>query len=206
MNNHLSVLYSLIAFLLFSVFSVNSAHAQIGFSFGANSNKLTEVDSFTEFENAQGWHIGVWFDMPAGPLELRPGLRYVSAGSVFEIAQDAESSFRDDVNISVFEIPLDFRFRFNMEIIRPFVAVGPILRFPTGGGDDIAGMKGMHVAGGFGVGLELRVSRVMLYPELKYVFGITPFVDSEFQIAQRTYRSDNTQLLNGFMIRFAVGL
>ena len=206
MNNHLSVLFSLFAFLSFSVFSVNTAQAQIGFSFGTNTNKLTEVDSFTEFENAQGWHIGIWFDMPAGPLELRPGLRYVSAGSVFEIANDAESAFRDDVNISVFEIPVDFRFRFNMEIIRPFVALGPILRFPTGGGSDISGMKSMHVAGGFGVGLELRVSRVILYPELKYVFGITPFVDSEFQIAQRTYRSDNTQLLNGFMIRFAVGL
>ncbi|MBX2818698.1 MAG: PorT family protein [Rhodothermaceae bacterium] len=206
MNNYLSVLLSISAFLSFSLFSANSAQAQFGFSFGSNTNKLTEVDEFTEFENAQGWHIEIWFDAPAGPMELRPGLRYVSAGSIFEVANDAEAAFRDDTNIGIFEIPIDFRFRFNMDIIRPFVALGPILRFPTGGGDDVTGMKSMHVAGGFGVGLELRVSRVILYPELKYVFGITPFLDSEFQIAQRTYRSEDNQLLNGFMVRFSVGL
>lgn len=206
MNNHKSVLLFLFAFLGLSIVPSNFANAQVGFSFGSNTNKLTEVDEFTEFEIARGWHIGIWFDMPVGPLEIRPGLRYLNAGSIFEIANDAETAFNDGGSVGIFEIPIDFRFRFNMDIIRPFVAIGPILRFPSGGGDDISGIKGMHVAGGFGVGLELQVSRVVLYPELKYVFGITPFLDPEFQIAQRTYRSEDNQLLNGFMLRFAVGL
>ena len=206
MNNHKSVLIILFAFLVFCILPTNFAFAQIGFSFGSNTSRLTEVDEFTEFETANGWHIEIWVDMPVGLLELRPGLRYVNAGSIFEIANDAETAFEDGKSISIFEIPIDFRFRFNMDILRPFVAVGPIIRFPSGGGSDISGIKGTHVAGGFGVGLELQVSRVVLYPELKYVFGITPFLDSEFQIAQRTYRSESNQLLNGFMLRFSVGL
>ena len=147
----------------------------------------------------------IWFDMPVGPLEMRTGLRYVSAGSIFEIENDAESAFEDDVNINIFELPVDFRFRFNMEIITPYVALGPVLRFPSGGGDEISGMNGMHVGGEFGVGLELFVSRVNVYPEIKYIFGITPFTDDEVQIAQRTYVPRDNQLLNGFMVRLAVG-
>ena len=206
MNKHIYVLTVVVALLWFCFFSVSTVSAQIGFSFGSNSNKLTEVDEFTSFESANGWHIGIWFDMPAGPLEIRSGLRYVNAGSIFEIANDAEPAFMDDVNIGIFEIPVDFRFRFNMDIITPFVALGPVLRFPSGGGDTVSGVTNMHVAGGFGVGLELRVSRVWLYPELKYVFGITQFTESEFQIDQRTYTADENLLLNGFMLRFSVGL
>lgn len=206
MNTLKSVLISIFAFLIIGVFSANLAFAQLGFAFGSNTNKLTEVSESTQFENAQGWHIEIWFDMALQTLEVRPGLRYVQAGSIFEIENDAESAFRDGENIGIFEIPIDFRFRFNMDVIRPFVAIGPILRFPSGGGSVIMGMKNMHVAGGFGVGLEMRVSSVILYPEIKYVFGITPFLDSEFQIAQRTFESDDNQLLNGFMLRLSVGL
>ena len=205
MNNNQRVLFLFIAFLSFSFISAPTVSAQIGFAFGSNSNRLTEIDEFTSFESARGWNMEIWFDMPVGPLELRTGLRYVSAGSIFEIENDAESAFEDDVNINIFELPVDFRFRFNMEIITPYVALGPVLRFPSGGGDEISGMNGMHVAGGFGVGLELFVSRVNVYPEIKYVFGITSFTEDVIQIAQRTYVPSDNQLLNGFMVRLAVG-
>lgn len=206
MSKYIRVLYLVVASLSLGLVSAPSAFAQIGFAFGSNSNRLTEIDEFTSFESAQGWHIEIWFDMPLGPLEMRPGLRFVSAGSIFEVANDAESAFADDVNISIFEIPVDFRFRFNMEILTPYIALGPVLRFPSGGGDEISGMNNMHVAGEFGVGLELFFSRVRLYPELKYVFGITSFTGEEIQIAQRSYFPADNQLLNGFMIRLAVGL
>ena len=206
MNNNQRVLFLIVAFLSLSFISTPTVSAQIGFALGSNTNKLTEIDEFTSFESAQGWNIEIWFDMPIGPLEVRTGLRYVSAGSIFEIANDAETAFEDNVNINIFELPVDFRFRFNMEIITPYVALGPVLRFPSGGGDEISGMNSMHVAGGFGVGLELFVSRVSLYPEIKYVFGITSFTEDEIQIAQRTYEPSDNQLLNGFMVRLAVGL
>ena len=191
---------------LLLVISAQTAWGQIGFSLGTNSNKLTEVDEFTRFESATGWHIEVWFDVPVGPLEMRPGLRYVSAGGIFEVENDNDPTFRDDVNINLFEIPVDFRFRFNMEVLTPYIAVGPVLRFPSGGDGEITGMQSVNVAGGFGVGLELNINDILIYPEIKYTFGITSFTEDEFFIAQRQYEPDDNQLLNGFMIRLSVGI
>ncbi len=199
------VLFSL-CFCLYASQHASGQLAQIGIAFGSNSNKLTEVDEFTSFENASGWHIEIWFDLPFGPLAMRPGLRYVSAGSIFEVANDNDPSFQDDVNISIFEIPMDFRFRFNMQLLTPYISVGPLLRFPSGGGGVIEGMRNVNVAGGFGVGLEFNLGPVvMLYPEIKYTFGITQFTEDRFEIAQRPYTPSDNQLLNGFMMRLSVG-
>jgi hypothetical protein len=62
------------------------------------------------------------------------------------------------------------------------------------------------MAGGFGVGLELNFGILILYPELKYSFGITRFTDEEFEIAGIPFTTTNTQLLNGVMLRLGVGL
>ncbi len=201
----------LTAFLSIIIFSSQTARAQsqIGFSAGFNYNKLTDIDlggGLSSFENAPGWHAELWFDVPVGALALRPGLRYMSAGSIFEFANDADPNFRDNFNISLFEIPIDFRFRFNMEILTPFITVGPVLRFPSGAKDEIDGMNNMSVAGGFGFGIEVDMGLFMLYPEMKYSFGITEFTGEEFSIAGRTFSTTDSQLLNGVMIRLGVGL
>lgn len=183
--------------------------AQIGFSAGYNFNKLTDIDlggGLSSFENASGWHAELWFDLDVGSLALRPGLRYMSAGSIFEFANDADPNFRDNFNINLFEIPIDFRFRFNMEVLTPFITVGPVLRFPSGAKDEITGMNNVSVAGGFGFGIELDMGVFMLYPEMKYTFGLSEFTGDEFEIAGRTFSTTDTQLLNGVMLRLGVGL
>ncbi len=208
-KQHSKVAVLVLAFLGFGLCTTHVAQAQIGFSAGYNFNKLTDVDlggGLSSFENAAGWHAELWFDLPIGALALRPGLRYMSAGSIFEFANDADPNFRDNFNINLFEIPLDFRFRFNMEILTPFITVGPVLRFPSGSSDEIEGMNNVSVAGGFGFGIELDMGVFMLYPEMKYTFGISEFTGSEFQIAGRTFSTDDTQLLNGVMLRLGVGL
>jgi hypothetical protein len=128
------------------------AAGQLGFSVGVNYSKLSDINlgsGSTRFEDASGWHAEVWFDMPIGPLAMRPGLRYMQAGSVFEFANDATTNFRDDFNVNMFEVPLDFRFRFNMEIATPYVAIGPVLRFPSARRSEVTGMKSLNVGGGF---------------------------------------------------------
>ena len=204
-----NILVLLVAFLSVGLCVNQVAHAQIGFSAGYNYNKLTDIDlggGNSSFENATGWHAELWFDLPIGGLALRPGLRYMSAGKIFEFANDSDPNFRDNFNISLFEIPIDFRFRFNMEVITPFISIGPVLRFPSGSKDDISGMQNVSVAGGFGFGIELDFGLFMVYPEMKYNFGITQFTGEEFQIAGRTFTTADTQLLNGVMLRVGVGL
>ena len=195
---------------LVAVFSfAPAAHAQIGFSAGYNFSKLTDVDfgqGLSSFENAEGWHMELWFDIPVRNLAMRPGLRYVSAGEIFQFENDNDQNFRDDFSINMFEIPIDFRFRFNMQIATPFVTVGPVLRFPSGGKDEISGMRNASIAGGFGVGLELNFGLVSLYPELKYAFGITRFTDETIQISNLSFSTTDTQLLNGVLVRLGVGL
>lgn len=207
---HLRRTYLIISLWLFAgLLLVPAAHAQLGFSAGYNFSKLTDIDlgsGLSSFENAEGWHAELWFDIPVGNLAMRPGLRYVAAGTIFQFANDAEQNFRDDFNISMFEIPIDFRFRFNMQIATPFVTVGPVLRFPSGGADQIDGMRNASIAGGFGVGLELNFGLVSIYPELKYAFGITRFTADEFAIAGRSFTTNDTQLLNGVLLRIGVGL
>lgn len=201
-----------LACLFFLIGISGAAFAQtprIGFSAGYNYSKLADVDfgsGPTSFENAQGWHMEIWFDVPVRNLALRPGLRYVAAGRIFEFSNDANPNLRDDFNISLFEIPIDFRFRFNMQIATPFVTVGPVLRFPSGAKDEVDGMRNISMAGGFGVGLEMRFGIIMLYPELKYTFGITQFTDEEFQIAGLPFSTTDTRVLNGVMLRLGVGL
>ena len=210
MNTHLyKRLVICFAFVCGGFITTQSAQAQIGFAAGYNYNKLTDIDlgsGLSSFENATGWHAEIWFDIPVGVLALRPGLRYMSAGSIFEFANDANTNFQDNFNINLFEIPIDFRFRFNMQIITPFITVGPVLRFPSGGGDQISGMNNVSMGGGLGFGLELNFGLVMLYPELKYTFGITQFTAEEFQIAGIPFQTTDTQLLNGVMLRLGVGL
>ncbi len=199
----------LAAFLSIGLCTTQVTQAQIGFSAGYNYNKLTDIDlggGLSSFENASGWHAELWFDLPIGPLALRPGLRYMSAGSIFEFANDAEANFRDNFNINLFEIPIDFRFRFNMEVITPFITIGPVLRFPSGSKSEISGMHNVSVGGGLGFGIELDFGLFMVYPEMKYTFGITQFTGEEFQIAGRTFTTTDTQLLNGVMLRVGVGL
>ncbi len=201
-----------IAFLVTVVMGLmptQEAAGQLGFSVGVNYSKLSDIDlgsGSTRFEDASGWHAEIWFDMPIGPLAMRPGLRYMQAGSVFEFANDANANFRDDFNVSLFEVPLDFRFRFNMEIATPYVAVGPVLRFPSAGRGEVSGMKSLNIGGGFGVGLEMDLGAVLLYPEMKFTFGITSFTEETFEIENIAFSTDDDQQLNGVMLRLGIGL
>ncbi|MEZ4702442.1 MAG: outer membrane beta-barrel protein [Rhodothermales bacterium] len=194
--------------LTIGLMPAREAAGQLGASVGVNYSKLSDINlgsGSTRFQDASGWHAEVWFDMNVGPLSMRPGLRYVQAGSVFEFANDANTSFRDNFNVNMFEVPLDFRFRFNMEIATPYVAVGPVLRFPSAARGSVSGMKSMNVAGGFGVGLEMNLGAVLLYPELKFTFGITPFTEQTFEIENIAFTTDDNQQLNGVMLRLGIG-
>lgn len=209
MKKHIQYSFVVILFCLAGIGLVQKSHAQLGFAAGYNYSKLSDITlsgGESSFENATGWHVEMWFDLPVGDLALRPGLRYMSAGKIFEFANDFNPTLRDDFDVSIFEIPIDLRFRFNMEIATPFIAVGPIFRFPSSGRDEVGDMSNASVAGGIGFGLEFDMGLVRLYPELKYTFGISQFVGKEMTIAGIPFSAEDTTLLNGVLLRLGVGL
>ena len=206
----LSILsFGLLFMLGLSAPTAQAQAPQIGISIGSNFSQLSDIDLGTgtsSFENSQGWHAEVWFDLPAGNFTLRPALRYTQAGSIFQFANESNQLFQDEFDVSMFEIPIDVRFLFNMQLIRPFMTVGPILRFSSSSRADISGMRNASIAGGIGIGLELRFAFVVLYPEIKYTFGLTPFTNNEFSIDSIPFTTNDPTLLNGVMLRVGIGV
>ena len=201
-------IFALFSTLLLSSFSVRTSMAQLGVSVGINYSQLSDIDigsGTSSFENSQGWHAEVWFDLPVGSLALRPGIRYTSAGNIFEFADDANLNFIDNFDVNMIEFPVDLRFRFAMQLTTPFIAVGPVFRFPSASGDDVNGLKTVNVAGGIGVGVELQFGPVELIPELKYTFGVTRFLSQEFQVNNIQFLAEERQHLNGVMLRLGIG-
>ncbi len=188
--------------------STQTADAQgLGLAAGANFNQLSDIDTGDReatFDNATGWHLHLWVDLPAGPIALRPGLRYMDAGAVFDdddlVIPDEEQA------VSLLEIPIDLRYRFTMPIVTPYVLAGPVLRFPTGNDDDGDRLRSFSVAANIGVGAELGLASLRLFPEIKYAFGISRFTEEEYELGGVTFEADDSQHLNAIMLSLGVGL
>lgn len=194
--------------LLFFTLGPNIANAQgMGISAGANFNQLSDIetgDREATFDNATGFHLHLWFDLPLGPVAVRPGVRYMNMGALFEDVS-LENVPSDDEVVSLIEIPVDVRFRLGLPLITPYVMAGPVLRFPAGS-DDQDRLESFSLAGGAGVGVELGLAGVSLYPELKYTFGITRFTQDSYEIGDVTISPDENQRLNAVMLSIGIGL
>jgi hypothetical protein len=166
---------------------------------GINVNRLGDV-----YSNSGGWHAEVWYDLRVGALALRPALRYMNAGTLFY--SGTASSQGEDIDVSVFEIPVDLRFRFNVPVVTPFVTFGPVLRIPSASADKVSGLTPASVAGGLGIGIELAFGPVILYPEIKYSFGITNFTTQELELNGFPQVPEDGQRVNTVMLRVGVGL
>lgn len=197
--------------LIIFLIGADAAHAQgMGLSAGANFTELSDIetgDREATFENATGWHIHLWFDLPLGPVALRPGLRYMDMGELFDQAElgTVIGGVNEDQVVSLIEIPIDVRFRLGLPLITPYVMAGPVLRFPAGSDDDNR-LESFSLAGGAGIGAELGLGGMKLYPELKYTFGITRFTQESYEIGNVTISPDDDQRLNAVMLSLGIGL
>ena len=180
----------------------------LGISAGANFNQLSDIETNSgeaTFENASGWHLHLWFDLPVGPVAVRPGLRYTNVGELFEdVSVSTLDTSVDDV-VTMLEVPIDVRFRLGLPMITPYVMAGPVLRFPAGGDED-SRLESFSLAGGAGIGVELGLGGIRLYPELKYTFGITRFTQDSYEIGDVTITPDEDQRLNAVMLSVGIGL
>lgn len=199
---------AVLALLGGALLSPLSAQAQggLGVTAGLNFNKLGDIQinsSDATFDNRSGWHIGLWFDLPLGPVSVRPGVRYMDAGQLFETEETVIGDVPGIVNadVSLIEIPIDVRFRFGTPFISPYVMAGPVLRFPSGGDDDDFELESLSYAGGLGVGLEVGFGGIRLFPELKYTFGLSRF-GKEFAGIE----PEEDGKLNTIMLSLGVGL
>ncbi len=187
----------------------SAAAQQFGVSFGLNYQQLSDL-SFnsleTRFKSKEGWHVGVWFEFAIGPIGIRPGLRYVDAGQLFDGINETFPATRDQFDVSMVEIPFVFRYGIKAPVIGPYVFVGPVLRFPSFTDKVISNdLAPMSIAGEAGVGLQITLGGLKLYPEVAYTFGFTNFIEDEIVIDFVTLTPEGSQRLNSAMVRLAVG-
>lgn len=186
----------------------------MGFSVGANFNRLGDIESADRdatLENVAGWHAHLWFDLPIGPVAIRPGIRYMDAGRIFDpestsgFGDFSDQEIIDEQVVTFLEVPLDLRFRMPLPLITPYALAGPVLRFTTDNNNRDR-LEELSMAAGLGVGAELGVLGIRLYPELKYTFGVTRFTKEEYQFRGVVVRPDEDQRLNVVMLSLGIGL
>lgn len=193
------------AFLCLLLFGARSASAQFGVAAGANFDRLSDISGDREatFENASGFHVGVFYDLPLGSLALRPGLFYMDVGG-FDVESDL-SSVRN-VDMSLIEVPVDLRLRMMTPLIKPYASVGPVLRFASSSDDDFSeSLTNFSVAGNLGLGLEIGApgAQIRLFPEIRYSFGITRMTD-DIEFLGATFTAEEELRLNSFMLRLGI--
>ena len=186
------------------------AAQRFGLTFGLNYQELSDIslnDLNTRFNSKEGWHVGAWFEFSLGPIAIRPGLRYMEAGKLFEGISETFPATRDQFEVSLVEAHLLFRYGINAPVIGPYVFAGPVMRFPSFTdkviGNDLAPMS---VAAEAGLGVQITIGSVRLYPEVAYTFGFTNFIEDEIVIDFVTLTPNGSQRLNSAMLRISAGL
>lgn len=191
--------------LIFASALGQQAAAQLGIAAGANFDQMTDISTNGEatFDNATGYHVGLFFDFGTGPLAVRPGVFYMNVGAIdFEAG-----NVTDQVDVDLFEVPVDLRLRLMAApVARPYLLAGPTFRFAWSDDDDYDDwINDVSMAANAGVGIEINVPNTGLrfFPELRYAFGLTDFTDdAEFRGIE--FEGEDASYLNTFMLRLGV--
>ena len=200
------VLTSIVLFVLM----VSTVHAQrFGVTAGTNFQELSDItlnSTQAAFQNQNGWHAGVWLELPMGPLGIRFGGRYMEAGRLFSGLNERFPLVQDDFNISLVELNVLLRYGLQSPLINPYVFAGPVFRIPIGADEGISNdLSALSYAGEIGGGLEIPIGSLALYPEVAYVFGVTRFIEDELVLDFVTLTVEDTQRLNTIILRLSLG-
>ncbi len=205
-----------------------SARAQVGVSAGVMFSELDDIateDQSASLQRVPGWHVHLWVDLPLGSFSLRPGLRYMDAGRLFDPSDtagfdtspdpgsvfggpgggipDITGSVNDEHFVTYIEIPLDIRYQYDLPTASPYVVGGPVLRFATDTNNQDR-LRTLTMAAAVGVGVEIRLLGLRFYPEAKRAFGVSRFTSKEYEFADVVIRPDE-QRLNATVLSLGIG-
>ena len=175
--------------VLLAVCTALPAQAQLGIAGGLNfesSDDISTSSANANLENSTGYHIGIVYDLGAGPVSIRPGVFYRKVGTYdFGGVQGAGSA---SVDIATIEVPVDVRLNLLVTpIVKPYALAGPMISFPQESfngfdpDDDEGFTSDATLSANVGAGVELSLPAVpfTLQPELRYEFGISSYVDTD---------------------------
>ena len=194
---------------LFLLLSVPGAYAQLGVAAGLNFDRLGAIrtqSSAATFDNATGYHFGVFFDLGAAPITVRPGVFIRNAGDIDWNVTGVTESF----SLTLIEVPIDVRIPIlHAPLLKPYILGGPVVSFPRSDNDDVEDtFEDLLLSGSIGVGVEVTVPAIglRLYPELRYAFGLSRFMKDSFSVGGLDFDVEDPTRLNSVMLRIGVGL
>lgn len=187
------------------------AQVSLGILGGANFAAFEDVtagESLVELDNATGYHIGAFLDLGFGPLGIRPAVYYLDAGPLFTGADFLDE---DDFHLAYVSVPVDLRYSLGVGPIKPYFLAGPELRIlanrqnaPEQLQDRLSDLV---MNGGVAVGIEIGIPGVglTLYPQIRYSFSLSDWLDRSYEIGDVTITTDDGQRPNMWLLSLGVG-
>jgi hypothetical protein len=201
MNPRISLL-----FLLAAMVAVpgQTSRAQIGVLAGMNFENVSDVkltSASGTFDSKTGWHAGIFYNLPLGPIALRPAVLYRDAGTL-TLNATAPGQTVDSFELSMIEVPVDVIVGFGT-VVRPYITAGPVFHFNNTSTDAVKDdVKGTTVSANVGAGIELDLLGLKVMPEARYAFGLSALFDE--QIAGISLEESVKH--NVFMLRLNVAI
>lgn len=194
----------LIALALLVAGTAVPAAAQFGIAAGLNYEQMDDLDVGNlkgTFDAASGYHVGVFYDIGAGPIGLKIGAYYRDLGDV-----DFSLSGVEGVNLTMFDFPIDVRLNvLPFPVVSPYLFAGPVISIPRSDDADLDdSLESLFVAGTVGGGLQIGMGAVTLMPEFRYGIAITELTGESFRIAGQQF--DASQGTRGNTIQVRLGL
>ena len=192
---------------LMALFLIPSgAQAQLGVAAGLNFESMSDISGSRSatYENASGYHFGVFFDTDSSPLALRLGAYYRDMGDVELDLGDFGQLF----DLSLLDVAVDVRFAvLPLPLVKAFVSAGPVVSFPSSSNDEYKqSLESAAVSGNVGGGLAISLGGLTLTPEIRYSIGVSRFMNDSFSIRGIEFDSDTVQRNNSVMLRLGIVL
>jgi hypothetical protein len=188
-----------------------SAQIQFGLLGGANFTAFEDItagESLVNLDQAIGYHIGAFVDIGAGAFGVRPAVLYLDAGPLFEGADFLD---QDDFNLLYVSVPVDLRFSMGVGPIQPYLLAGPELRILASAQDAPPELEDqlsdlvMNAGIGLGVKVNLPIVGLTLYPQLRYSFSLSKWLDRTYEINGVTITTDGDQKPNMWLLSLGIG-
>ncbi len=191
--------------LLLAGAAARPAAAQLGIAAGLNYADFNDIDlgsRSASVDNASGYHLGVFLDLPFGAVAVRPGV-------FFRNVQDITYDVLDrNVDLNLIDVPIDLRLRLPAPLVAPYLTAGPVITYASSSDEAFNdSVRDLSLSANVGAGVELSVPLLglKLFPEVRYAFGVSNLVD-DFEFLGASMRTDGeSQRLNSFMLRLGVG-